>query len=257
MGAGGLSVELQSLQSVLSGGIAFDTPAEGLKAAQADSKTAFALYDDRRLADAAAFSQRIPCVTYIQSSIKDLAPGSPVQIFGIEVGEVTGVKLSLDPQNNAAKVRVAFEIEPQRVFGSDPSADSNQIMHQLVQNGMRVKMESSDLIAGKEVLSLEFAPKTQIADITMEDNAMFCRGRGGIESLTGALSDVASKLDQIPFEEIGQHLNHLVTTADQTIGGPDMQNAVHSLVVTLANAEELSKQAKQTLMPALQKLPAT
>ena len=256
VGAGGVHVELQSLQSVLGGGVAFDTPVESIQAPQADSKAHFALYDDHKSAEAAAYGKRVPYVTYVQSSIKDLAAGSPVQIFGIQVGQVTDVKLSFDPATNEARVRVAFEIEPARAFGPSESDQNAGVMQKLVQNGMRVKMESSDLIAGQEVLSLGFVPMTGPAQITMEGDAMVLPGQsGGFDNLTGALSDVASKLDQIPFEEIGKNLDHLLASANQTVGGPEMHQAVHSLAMTLANAEDLSRDAKQNLTPALQRLP--
>ena len=167
-------------------------------------------------------------MTYVKNSIKDLAPGSPVQIFGIEVGEVTSVKLAIDPQKQGAVVRVAFEIEPERAFGSDPSADAVSIIHQLVQNGMRVKMRSSELIVGQEILSLEFAPEFSASQHCNRRRCdSFAGAGGGVENVADALGDVAAKLDQIPFDEIGQHLNHLLASADQTIGGPEMHRAVH------------------------------
>lgn len=256
MGTSGPTIELQSLQSVLSGGIAFDMPAESIKAPQADGKSIFMLYEDRYLAEAASHGKHIPCVTYVQSPIKDLAAGSPVQIFGIDIGIVTDVKLVMDSQSGTAKVRVAFDIQPDLVFGPGSSGDAEQIIRQLVQKGMRVKMASSNLIMGAEVLSLEFMPKTQAAEVTLEDGAMVLPGQGGdMDSLGDTLSDIAVKLDKIPFDEIGQHLDHLINSADQTIGGPEMQRAVHSLAVTLANAQHLSREARQNLTPALQKLP--
>ena len=257
MGPNGLSIELQSLQTVLAGGIAFGTPVGAMKMEQADGKRVFSLYEDRRLAEAGSYGRPVACVTYMQSSVKDLAPGSAVQIFGIDVGEVTDVRLVVDPQGSA-KVRVAFELEPERVFGADSGADAGQIIGQLVQNGMRVKMESSSLIAGTEVLSLEFAPKTEVAEVSTEDGLLVLPGEaggGGMDGITGALGDIAAKLDRIPFDQIGQHLDHLVMTADKTIGGPEMQQAVKSLEATLANAQELTEQAKQNLGPAMQRLP--
>ncbi len=257
LGGGGVHLEMHSLQSVLGGGIEFETPKEGLKQPQADTKTSFTLYEDHKLADAAGYSKRLPCVTYLKNPVKDLAVGSPVQIFGIDVGDVTNVKLVYDPQKQGPQVRVAFEIEPDRAFGADPSTDAESIIHQLVANGMRVKMGSSDLIMGQEVLSLEFAPKTQQAENAKEDtvkegDAIVLPGQGGdIDNLANALGDVAAKLDQIPFDQIGQHLNHLLATADSA----DMNRAVHSLAATLDNAKEISQQAKQNLTPALQRLP--
>ena len=70
---------------MLSGGIAFDTPQDAHDVPAAQDKTVFELYEDKKTADAAIYDKRVPYVTYFQTSIKDLEPGSPVQIFGIPV----------------------------------------------------------------------------------------------------------------------------------------------------------------------------
>lgn len=259
VGAGGLKIELQSLQSILAGGIAFDTPPDAHEAQSADDKAVFELYQNRATADAAIYDKRVSYASYFQSSIKDLAPGSPVQIFGIQVGSVTDIKLVFDKNQNDAKVRVAFDVQPQRAFGtkaSDAGLDPVEITRQLVDKGMRVKLESSNLIAGQEVLALEFVPKTEPADIAREGDAIILPGvTGGFDNLTDALGDVAGKLNQIPFDSIGKNLSHLIGSADQTFAGPEMKQAMHSLAVTLANAEDLSRKANDNLTPALQRLP--
>jgi paraquat-inducible protein B len=250
--SGGLHIEMQSLQSVLAGGIAFDTPVTGKDQRQADPQKAFTLYDDHKLAELSSFSKRIPCVTYVQSSVSDLAPGSPVQLFGMEVGEVTAVALQVT-EDNQARVRIAFDIEPERAFGAETSAAPTEAvptMRRLVQSGMRVKVESSELIAGQEILSLEFSPATTSATVGTEGDTIVLPGAaGGIDTVADTVADIANKLNQIPFEEIGRNLNQLV-------GGPEMHQAIHSLAVTMANAQDLSIKVNRQMTPALQRLPA-
>lgn len=254
---GGFHVQLQSLQAVLQGGIAFSTPFEVKDTSQASAKMNFTLYDNQKMADAADFTKPVDYVTYLQSTVKDLAPGSPVQIFGVPVGTVTSVKLIFDVQKAEPKVRVTFNVLPDRAFGViDPKADTGQVAHQLVQSGMRVRLESSEIVLGQEVLSLEFVPNATQADVTMEGDALVLPGQaGGMDHLAEAIGDIAGKLNQIPFDQIGDHLNHLIATADQTLTSSEMQQALHSLTVTLANAEDISKKADSNLTPALQKLP--
>ncbi len=90
----------------------------------------------------------------------------------------------------------------------------------------------------------------------MEGTALVVPGAaGGIGNVADAISDVAGKLNQIPFAEIGEHLNHLLASADKTFGGDEMKKAMHDLADTLANADKVSKSASDNLTPALQKLP--
>ena len=253
--AGGLHLEFQSLQALLAGGITFYTPQDSHDQPQADAKTIFPIYDTRQAAEMAD-GKRFSCVSYFQANIKDLAPGSPVQIYGVYVGEVTGTKLIFDRQQNQSRIRVAFDIKPDRAFGPDAGDNDEikKIMRDLLQKGMHATLESSDLVAGHEVLSLEFAPKSQPAEIAMEENALVVPSAAGGD-IAGAISDIAGKLNQIPFDEIGDHLNHLLASADQIFGGEEMKQSMHDLAATLANAAKISRTAEENLTPALKKLP--
>jgi len=256
LGPEGLRLETHSLRSVLAGGIGFITPSEAINDPPADAGASFTLYDNKKAADEACYRQRIPYAAYFQTSVKDLARGSPVLIYGLQVGEVTDVKLLLDAQTKEPKVRVTFDIQPEWAFGpQSPSADPGQILRQLVNKGMRVKLESSNLLTGQKVLALEFAPNATPAAVTMEGDVTLLPSTGSSDNVMDALGDVANKLNQIPFKDIGDHLDHLIKTTDQTIGGRDMQQAVQSLAVAMKNAADLSRKAEENMTPALQKLP--
>ncbi len=160
--SGGLHLEFQSIQSVLSGGIAFYTPDAAIGHPEAESKSIFTLFDSRSAAEMAD-GKRFQCISYFQTPVKDLAPGSPVQIYGMHVGEVTDVKLIFNPQKDQPHVRVSFEIKPDLAFGpaAKSDVDAAKIMHDLAQKGMRAVLESNELVAGKQVISLEFSPRSE------------------------------------------------------------------------------------------------
>ncbi|MGE3623551.1 MAG: intermembrane transport protein PqiB [Bdellovibrionales bacterium] len=255
--AGGLHIEFQSLKSVFAGGIAFMMPPGDPDAPPASANSTFPLYDNRKAAELAD-GNVVPCVTNFETPIKDLAPGSPVQIYGMPVGEVTDVRLLVDPAQGKPKVRVAFNIQPDLAFGARPGDDTGatQILRHLVEKGMRVKLASSDLIGGQQVLSLQFVPQSSAGGVTMEGNSIVLPGAGGgFDNIAGALGDVAEKLNRIPLDDIGRHLNHLLASADKNFGGREMEQAMRSLSATLANAEDVSRKARENLSPALERLP--
>lgn len=262
-GGDSFQVQMQSFQALMIGGVAFETPIAAETQQQAPAKSEYVFYHTHQAAEVASNSRHIDFVTYMQSSVHDLAPGSPVEIYGIPVGHVSEVRLAADKESNTPAVRVAFDIDTEQALGNKLAGDvvdyPTMIEH-MVQNGMRVKIESSNLVIGQQIVSLEFSPQAgtaaSTATLPQENGAIVLPSESsGLNNLTNSLGEVVSKLNRIPFDTIGASLNHLMLTADKTISGPDMQGAIHSLAITMANARDLSVTAKENATPALQRLP--
>lgn len=258
MGAEGLHVEMESLQSVISGGIAFETTAEGSKAPPADENETFRLFDDKARADAAQYVQNWHYVTYFETSIEGLAKASSVQVFGVQVGTVRDVSLEYDKSGGQLKVRVTFDIQPERVTPDKYDDDiSPEVMRALVTKGLRVVLTSSNFLTGQKVLSLQYVPGAKKAEVSEEGKLMVVPSQaGGLDNITSSLSDIASKLDKIPFEEIGEHVSSTMAGLDKTVNGQDLKSSLSDLAQTLAEAKKIVKEADRGMTPMLQKLPA-
>ena len=257
-GAQGIGIETQSLRSLLAGGIAFMTPPDAKDQPPAPAQSVFTLYDDLKSAKAATFDRHLAYAAYFRSSVKDLAPGAPVLIYGIPVGEVTGMQLTVDAKTGQPTARVSFNVEPDRSFtAATPGQpfDAAVILRELVEKGLRVKLETANLITGQKELVLEFSPDAAPAPPVMEKDVTILPAASAADNLMDAIGDIAGKLNSIPFDQIGSNLDHLIKSADQTLGGQDMKQAVHDLSVTMSNAAELAKNANTNASPALQKLP--
>src|SRR5437773_10844918 len=104
--ASGLSVQTQSLVSILIGGIAFETPATGpvLPAAAAD--TVFTLYGDRN--EAFQLPARDPQTLQLvfKQPVRRLTAGAPVEFHGIPIGHV----LALDAQVHANPFQLSVPV---------------------------------------------------------------------------------------------------------------------------------------------------
>jgi paraquat-inducible protein B len=181
-----------------------------------------------------------------------------VQLFGVQIGIVTDVKLVPDRRatSSPALVRVAFDIQPERV-GATPSAFAPDGLRPLVARGLRVLLDSASLLTGQKVLSLQYIPGAKDGRIEEEgDDVVLPSQAAGMDSVMLALSDITAKMDQIPFADIGNNLNGALRSVQQTVGGPDMHRAIQSLAATLGDAQHLVHEANGDLTPAMQKLPA-
>jgi paraquat-inducible protein B len=256
-GVQGLHVELGSLQAALSGGVAFDTPMDQLDTPMADEGAGFTLHATRPEAVEAGYSLRVPLVAYFQSSVAGLAPGSPVDLFGLDIGRVTAVRADIAPDH--PQVEVEMLLEPERAFPDAATSwrDPFQVIQRLVAGGMRAELSTRNFITGQEAVSLEFVPGGAAAEVTRRGDAIVVPSQpGGAAGLIDAVSAVAGQLSQVPFGQIAANLNRLLVSANQTIGGPDMRTAIQSLAATLQDLQKLVRQTNTDLSPALQRLPA-
>jgi paraquat-inducible protein B len=153
---------------------------------------------------------------------------------------------------------VQFDIEPQRIARMPVPATNNipAAMAELVRHGLRVRLESASLITGQKQLTLEYAPDAPPAEMRMEDDKFVIPILGGGDDLSSSAKALMSKLEAIPFEQIGDNLNRTLKGAADITTDPQLKEAVDSLQGTLASAQTLMKRLNSGLDPVMQRLPA-
>ncbi len=259
LGAEGVHVEMESLQALLSGGIAFETAKFVAGQPQSPVNHEFPLFANKADADTASYAQKIPFVTYFTSSVGGLARGSAVEVFGLRIGTVSDVRLVMDAKTSAMRARVSFDLQPERLLSENEvhaQKDPRSITSQLVQQGLRAVLESSNFITGQKDISLQYVPNAGAATLGEEGGALLLPSQsGGIDGITTSLADITAKLDRIPFEDIGQNLSNLLKSVNRTVSGPDVQNALRRLSETLSDVQILVRHADRGMSPVLARLP--
>ena len=257
-GGSGLHVELESIQAVLSGGVAFNTPEDGRDSASAKQDAKFTLFASESAADTASYKQRIQTVMYFQASTTGLAEGSPVQIYGQQIGTVMDIRLELDPVNASARVRIAAEIQPERLraIGGDLKDTPETVARRLVEHGMRAELVTTSYITGSLAVSFEFPPNAARASVTMEGDAIVLPTLGGgLGNILTTASQIMDKVSAIPFAQIGNSANTLLTTLSATVGGPEVKQAISAATGALVDLQGLVKRTDAGLTPLMRRLP--
>jgi paraquat-inducible protein B len=253
MGPSGLHLEFQSLQSVLSGGISFESPPDAERGEPADTTRVFDLYDNRATAEA-DFFERVPCITYVESSISGLAIGAPVQLRGVQMGVVTGERLVLN-QEGRVVARVAFDMQPTRALEA-AGRSARDLTTFILSQGVHVEVTSTNLVTGQQVLSLQYSGGAHKTDLRSEGDVLVLPGQaGGIADVTHSLSEIATKLNQVPFDDIGKNVDRTLRSVADTVNGPKMQNALNELTTTLQEVRRLAHDVDAGMAPALARLP--
>jgi paraquat-inducible protein B len=99
---------------------------------------------------------------YFDESIKGLAVGAPVTFRGIPVGNVTDIKVVLDPTTQQARTSVTFEITADRV--TTPQGTPLKFVRDqsyapaLFQRGLRAQLDIQSFVTGQLLINLDFFP---------------------------------------------------------------------------------------------------
>lgn len=225
LSANGLSVQTQSMLSILIGGIAFETPAEGPVLAAADADTEFTLFPNR--AEAFKLPARNP-QTYLlifKQSVRGLAVGAPVQLKGITIGEVSEIRAQFDAKTFEFSVPVTIRVDPLSlgvklvdVRGVDFAAAHRKMIDTLVSRGLRAQLRSGSLLTGGLYIALDFIPNAPPIALDWSQNPVqFPTVPGEVEAIEANIADIIKKLDQVPFKGIGDDLRKAIAEFDQTL----------------------------------------
>ncbi len=108
-------------------------------------------------------SRKHTFVSYFTGSVSGLRVGAPVKLRGITIGQVTGVYLTLAQQVDVTRVPVLYQIDErlvrQRGGGTNP-IDDPEFLAELIDQGLRAKLELESFVTGQLYVELDFLPDT-------------------------------------------------------------------------------------------------
>jgi paraquat-inducible protein B len=234
VGARGVSVQTESLLSILAGGIRFETPPSALAGEPAPEKSVFTLFDNRDAAMAPTMSQSERYVLYFKESLHGLSVGAPVSMLGLPVGEVTDIGLDFVRETRSIRTRVeimTYQYRVLRHLGKTDVAllktlsreERNKMMQHLVEErGMRAQLRTGSLISGQQYVAIEYFPDAPKARIDWaEKPPRFPVVPGKIENIELQIKSILAKFDRMPVEEIGTELKKTLGTLDNTLRSAD------------------------------------
>ncbi|GAB3473182.1 PqiB family protein [Azotobacter salinestris] len=246
LGAGGIEVDTQSLASLLLGGVAFETPEEAVALPAAAPDTRFELFADRTRALRNPERDVLKMVLLFDESLRGLEVGAPVDFQGIALGEVSAIRVELDPVSRRIIMPVEMNLYPQRLRlrskekDQPPLSDEarKRFLDDMVATGLRAQLRSGNLLTGQLYVGLDFFPRAATARIQWDsDPPQLPTTVGSLGELQASLQRVAGKLEKLPLEQIGADLRQTLQTTSRLLHRLDTQVAPE-VVATLGEARK-------------------
>ncbi len=224
MNADGFNVRTESLESLLYGGIAFETPTTLEPVEEHIGELVFTLHEDYGGIEEQAYTQKINFVLFFDGSVRGLTIGAPVEFKGIRVGKVVDLRLEFDSGNTTFRIPVVIEIEPERVIARDAAITSPyKLLETLVERGLRARLQTGSLLTGQLFIELGMFPETPIrlanADTRLPELPTV---PAELEEITTSIKTVLAQLERVDFESIGRELAGTLQGTNQLINSPEL-----------------------------------
>jgi paraquat-inducible protein B len=260
----GIKLRTESLTSILEGGIAFQAM-PGTGGAPAAVDTPFTLYPDQDRALQPIETEIRSFVLYFGGSLRGLSAGAPVELHGINVGEVRSVDIEYDEKAGSLSFPVEIELYPQRMRGrarlakpskaqrDDDEAASRALIDRLVAHGLRAELKTGNLLTGQKFVALDMHPDAPVQRVAWTELPVFPTAASELDDIQDSVGNIAKKLGKVPFDQLAYRLMNATTSLDHTLKTVDhlMQNVDNNIAPqvqsTLTEAREAMKNAKDLL----------
>jgi len=258
IGAGGVSLDVSSLASLIEGGIAFDTVVSG--GAPIRDGQVFDIFASEETARESLFSSPdvdvLNVAVLFENSVNGLTKGSEVRFQGLRIGSVTDLTAVVVEDRDAARVqlRAILAVEPVRLgLGEDASPeDALSFLSDFVLQGLRARLVTGNILSGSlvvELVKVDDAP-TAVMNMAAEPYPQIPTTTSNITDVADSAEDVLKRIEALPIEALMSGAIDLMDSIERLANDEGLKQAPASLTALLDETRGLIGSEDVTRIPA-------
>ncbi|HIO92359.1 MAG TPA: MCE family protein [Leucothrix mucor] len=243
LSSSGVNARMESLASLLIGGIAFDTPIDKL-GYDLDGETSYKLYESYKLAnDDTQRLEKIFYVMYFDDSLHGLNPDSLIEYSGVKVGKVESIVLEKNNKNNQVKTLVKVSLFIDKFSEKKQRTDAERTLQNLVSNGLKAQLTVDSLITGAQYISL-IMPKKPLAK--QEIKQVFAllptdANEPAIFPTTGSLTSLLN----FDASEITDELSKAISSVTTLLNSKDVKKTLKGIASTSESISKITQELQK------------
>jgi paraquat-inducible protein B len=261
LNADGFNIKLDSLESILSGGVTFGVP-DGELAGQPikDGLVQISLFDSYEQVQEGLYKQNVEFVMEFNESIRGLSSGAPVEYRGIRIGTVLQAPYNLTFSNNdttGTKIQVLIKIEPDRFFDKNSGIYSTTLENaseQHFKNGLKGQLKNGNLLTGALFIDTEFGEPDPNYQLTQTDGYnIFPTRKGELTILQEQASLLIEKFNALPLNDAVDSMTQSMDSLNKTLVSADKAFKNVNKLLSL----DATQNIPQEMQESMQKLQET
>ena len=242
LGAEGIKAHMESLTALMSGGIAFDTPRNLTAAEPVEEGQEYYLYPNISSINDEAPSLKLEYILYFEESLKGLTVGAPIDFRGTTVGKLLDKETRIDPISLNVQTPVLIELYPERLSLQDDAIDPTEVIEGMVAKGMKASLKTGNLLTGQMYIELDIDEKSAPGKILNTGYyPKFPTAPGQLGQVTRSISSIATKLENMPLDEVVINLNKTILEFKDLVSIPENKKSLQNLEKMLAEISKTSQ----------------
>ncbi|PPB80223.1 paraquat-inducible protein B [Albidovulum inexpectatum] len=258
IGTGGVSLDFDSLASIIAGGIEFDNLFEGGE--PVGPGHVFNIYPDeseaRRSLIARTPGATVTVAAQFDESISGLEPGADVTYNGLKVGEVKALSAKAEDTAEGPQVRLFanLTIEPDRL-GLKAGATEDEVLQFLeeaVERGLRARLATASIFSSAlivELVELPDAPPAKL-DRTAEPLPILPTVPSDLPDFTATAEGVLERINKLPIEDVLNQAISLMASIEQVVRAEGTQKTPDAVLALIEDTRSLVNDEATRALPS-------
>lgn len=248
-GANGIEAKLASVASLMAGGLEFSSPSgykDQLKQSPEDKE--FYLFPDKKAVQNGSYSVAYPYLLRFNGSIRGLKVGAPVEFKGMQVGEVTSFSINTDTTNTAegSDIEVKVSIQPERINRQEPISwkELDELLANLVSNGMRAQLKTSSIITGALFVDLVPGLEDKQEGLGLISSNIYSEiptAQSQYQQLSNEVASIIKQVSAFPFASISKNIDQGLERINTLIGRLEPEKIGSDTAKIISNLKDASE----------------
>jgi paraquat-inducible protein B len=188
------------------------------------------------------FRREFIAVCYFPGSVNGLSPGAPVKFRGVQIGEVSEVRLLYEQSHGAPRIPVFLKIDGERMRELGAKRDpSLELLNQLIEQGLRARLQTLSIVTGVLYVEFDILPESPVEMMQSTEAAYpeIPTLPTPLEEATKTVSDVLARVNEIDFKGVGTAVHEAIDGVNRLANNPRLAAAIDGLPEAVASARQL------------------
>jgi len=199
--------------------------------------------------------ERVPMVTYFNTTVQGLTVGSQVLFEGVPVGQVTDIGVDYVPARERFRIPVHYEVWPRQlhILGRAEGEGVRELLHELVEkHGLRAKLESVSFVTGQYVITLGLKQGAPPPGYPLEP-----KGPVRVPPTPATRDQLEELFRSVDVADLVESATRSLKQLETLLASPELKSAIENLDDTLDGTEVLLTELNGKLGPLLENINRT
>jgi paraquat-inducible protein B len=177
-------------------------------------------------------------ILFFEGDVKGLQVGSPVNFRGVRVGKVESMSITYFKEGRKFRIPVIIGIDDSRV-GIDGIHTGSGVLiglDDLIEQGLRARLNLQSLVTGKLEIELDFHPDTPVRLVNAKSEYR------EIPTIQSNMERIATALETVPFERIMKRLSGMLDEIDRMVASGEFERLKTSLLQVIQRLDSVTLQ---------------